>query len=201
MSPNVIDLRTAALSDHKHRASTTDGSAPGLLHILLPDVLGEPFGGLATQAQVSAVFNAIGTVFPSTVQVRPQHLRAAMRAWAARQSPPLSRQEQALRWLAGPCDRDTTPGWRCWDPEVQPPCTPDSPYLSTRWCEPCTAAYGLGEGPDVTEPDPVPADRRGQDQGTGLRTTIQAVQGLDENGQPDLLARLQASLTRAKDRK
>lgn len=50
---------------------------------------------------------------------------------------------------------------------------------------------------------PGPADDahlRDTVQGTGLRTAIQTLQGLDENGEPDLLARLQAALTRARQK-
>lgn len=69
-APTPSDLRAAALSDH---ASGSDA----LLSLLLPDIPGEPYGGRATQAQVSAVFNAIGTVFADPAQVRPASLREA----------------------------------------------------------------------------------------------------------------------------
>lgn len=81
-APTPSDLRAAALSD---QASGSDA----LLSLLLPDIPGEPYGGRATQAQVSAVFNAIGTVFADPAQVRPSSLREAMRRWAASQQPAL----------------------------------------------------------------------------------------------------------------
>jgi hypothetical protein len=38
--------------------------------------------------------------------------------------------------------------------------------------------------PDLPSPDPVPADRRGQDNATGLRTALQRLQSLDAKDTP-----------------
>jgi hypothetical protein len=182
------DLRAAALSDLRTHACGTTWS---MLDILLPDVPGAPYGGTATPEQRQATAEATDSVVQP--QARPAHLRALLRAWAAAQPSPHARQEQALRWLAGPCEKDATPGARCWDLN-QRLRFPDAEYLAYRWCEPCTAAYGLGEGPAYPPPRP------GTDNATGLRSTIQTLQGLTEDGEPDLLARLQASLTRVRPR-
>lgn len=95
----------------------------------------------------------------------------------AGRTPAQGRAIQALRWLAGPCDLDTTPGHRCWLPGENR--TPDAPYSAYRWCESCTAAYGLGEGP-VYPPPP----SRSKDSAAGLRGTVARLQSLDENGRP-----------------
>lgn len=81
--PAPYDLRAAALSDLRHASTAA-------LALLLPDVPGEPYGGIATPAQRQAVAEVRGRSVSAQTSygqpVRPAHLRVLMRAWAASHS-------------------------------------------------------------------------------------------------------------------
>ena len=147
MSAAPADLRAAALSDLRHPSST------GRLHILLPDVPGEPFGGTATPVpSAKPPPRPPGSLFrPSCSRGRPPARTtcvALMRAWAASQPRPTpgSLREQIADLL-----QDNIPGFY-----------PDH----------LRAADALLERYAVAS--------RGKDNATGLRTAIQTLQGPDE---------------------
>ena len=64
---------------------------------------------------------------------------------AGRECPGQYRWRLALNWIGTQCE--TTTVGRCWDYGNR---TPDAEYGADRWCDGCLAAYGLGEGPEIT---------------------------------------------------
>lgn len=145
---NAADLRAAALSDHRAGHS-------GMLDMFLPDVLGEPYGGTATQAQVSAVFNAIGTVFADPAKVRPTTLREAMRRWAEQNA------AASVRWEIRPYNTPNEHVWvilRDQQAVAEAYSLPDAQFilaaLQSRGSDTLTAADLQAQGYAVGAPKP-----------------------------------------------